>query len=514
MPRLFPYPSAGPRASEAAAAAASSLEPKRLASGGGRARRRSPGAWLAAAFFLLLAAWPDPGLASRRFPNILLISIDTLRYDRVSAHGYARPTTPHIDSLMRGGVRFDQARTPEPLTAPAMASVFTALHPHDHGASRNGLAMRPDLPSWTKILADRGYRTSAIVGNWTLRSELSGLEEHFGHYEAVLNRKRWGLFLGEATADDLNKAALRWLAGHLEREGDWPFLLWVHYVEPHAPYRFHKEVAARLGVSRRGSKSDHYDTEVAFVDRAVGDLLSEVYMRVPREDLLVIFLADHGESLGEHGYWGHGRNVYDPSLRIPMAFAWQDRIEPLPAIQDPASSIDIAATVFGLLGLEVPMSFAGQDWSGALTGETPVAGMPVAGTPVAGTPGAGTPGAGAPDVEPRITFHQAHKGAVQRRNNSNARRQGLLEIAIVTSGPEGLRKETLRVKDRHRRKLFDLGRDRAEMGSSVDTASPASDALAQWLSEVRIGLEAADDLPPPSLDDESIEQLRALGYID
>ena len=423
----------------------------------------------------------------RRFPNILVLSVDTLRYDRLSIHGYDRPTSPHIDNLMRNGVRFEQARTVEPLTAPSMASVFTSLYPHDHGASRNGLRMRPELPSWPQMLGGRGYKVAAFVGNWTLRNELLGLGEHFGTYEEVLNRKRWGIFLGEATAGDLNAQSLNWLETHLKNDGDWPFLLWVHYVEPHAPYRYWSKPARRLGIKNREKRSDRYDTEVAFVDNAIGELLSEVLMRVPSEDLLVIFLSDHGESLGEHGYWGHGRNLHDVGLRVPLGMMWRGKVPANHVVDAPASLLDIGPTILGLLGLPVPNAFDGHDWSPQLL-------------------------QGAEEPLGRTTFHQAHKGAVKRRRNTQARRLGLLEVGIVKNA---VSKEILRVKNEPpSRSLFDLNADPDELRSPVAKGSEPSDELREWLNRVRVGLEASDELPPPSLDQESLDQLRALGYIE
>ena len=148
-----------------------------------------------------VAASAGPAAAARRFPDVLLITVDTLRADRLSAYGYRRPTTPNLDALLAAGVRFSAARAVEPLTAPAMTSLLTALAPHEHGATRNGLAMRPGLQSWPRTLARRGYRSAAFVGNWTLRERLSGLQEHFGSYQTITSRRRWlGLLKGEATA--------------------------------------------------------------------------------------------------------------------------------------------------------------------------------------------------------------------------------------------------------------------------------------------------------------------------
>src|SRR6185295_11892589 len=112
-------------------------------------------------------------------PNVLLLTVDTLRADRLSGLGYGRPTSPHIDRLLREGVSFRAARTVEPLTTPSLTSMLTSREPHSHGATRNGLRLRPGLASLPTLLRAAGYDTAAFVGNWTLRHKLSGLGEHF-----------------------------------------------------------------------------------------------------------------------------------------------------------------------------------------------------------------------------------------------------------------------------------------------------------------------------------------------
>jgi choline-sulfatase len=418
-------------------------------------------------------------------PNILLVSVDTLRADRLSSYGYERNTTPVIDGLLARGVRFADARTIEPLTAPALASMLTSLPPHEHGASRNGLRMRGKLVSFSKILGRRGYSTAAFVGNWTLQDRLTGLGEHFETYSSVLNRKRWlGMVKSEATAEDLNERAVDWLDTHLEAERRKPFLLWVHYVEPHGPYELHSSMLDQLGIELGAEveAADRYDTEVAWVDARIGDLLAEVFERVSPQETLVVFVADHGESLGDHGYWGHGRHVYDASLRIPMGLVWEGMIAP--AVQpEPALIIDLAPTLLSAAGLQTPDFFQGFDWLPVVTGES-----------VAPTD--------------RVMLFQAHKGTVLGKEDPRkARQKGLLEVARLVEQ----RKELVRAGG-GRRQIYDLVDDPAETDSLA--SGELSPELARWLDEVQRGLELADNLPPPSLSDEDFEAMRALGYLD
>ena len=431
---------------------------------------------------LALTALGQPLLAA---PNILLISVDTLRADRLSSYGYARNTTPHLDALLARGARFTDARTVEPLTAPALASMLTSLPPHEHGASRNGLPMRGKLISFSKILGRRGYSTAAFVGNWTLQDRLTGMAEHFETYSSVLNRKRWlGMVKSEATAEDLNERALDWLDTHLDSERPKPFLLWIHYVEPHGPYQLHSSMLDQLEIDHSSElkASERYDTEVAWVDAHTGALLESVFDRVSRQETLVVFVADHGESLGDHGYWGHGRHAYDASLSIPMGLVWEGRIEP-GVRSEPALIIDLAPTLLSAAGLETPEFFQGFDWLPVLEGK------------------------GAAPVD-RVMLFQAHKGTVlDKEDATKARQRGLLEVARIAGG----KKEILRV-GRDRRQVFDLAADPGETRNRAD--GEPSPELKAWLEEVRRGLELADDLPPPSLSDEDLEAMKALGYLD
>lgn len=421
---------------------------------------------------------------------MVILTIDTLRSDRVSAYGYRRQTTPHLDRLLASGVRFTQARTAEPLTNPSLCSLFTSLYPHEHGATRNGLRLRPDASSVARILGRRGYATAAFVGNWTLRNAISGLGDHFQSYDEVLTRKRWlGLFKGEATAEDLTDAALAWL-GRRDPKSRRPFLLWVHYVEPHAPYRLQEPFAARLGIGTAGevSKSDRYDTEIAFADDHVGRLLAALAADPAlAANTVIVFAADHGESLGEHGDWGHGRTLYEQTLRIPLGIVWPGRIRP-GVVSAAAINLDVAPTILGLAGLPVPESFHGFDWSPVLRGEGEA-------------------------PRERVLWFQAHKGAVlSAREASSARRKGLLEVGVLF-WPEG-RKEVFRLAE-GRRSVFELGSDPGEIRNLAKTASPPSDRVQAWLTGLRRGLAASDRLAAAlAIDPESVRKLRALGYAD
>jgi len=334
------------------------------------------------------------------------------------------------------------------------------------------------------MLASRGWSTAAFVSNWTLKDNLTRLGEHFDHYGEVFTRKRWfGLLNSEATAEDVTDGALKWVSVHLQTAAPKPFLIWVHYVEPHAPYRFHKQYATRLGIMGRDPKrSDRYDTEVAAVDAAIGRLVAGIERHIAPDRMIVVFAADHGESLGEHDYWGHGRYLYEPSLRIPLGIRWKGTVEQR-LIDRQATILDIAPTILELVGIAPQDDLPGISWSAALTG-----------------------GALPPE---RVLCYQAHKGAVHgERDDDRKRSKGLLSVGIV----ERDRKEILRVKNNTNR-IFDLAADPGEL-TNLATGATASDDLLACLGTVSEGLGALDRLSSKKLDEETVEQLRALGYIE
>jgi arylsulfatase len=416
---------------------------------------------------------------------VVMVTVDALRADRMSCYGYQRPTSPAVDALLADGVRFANARTIEPLTGPAMCSMLTGIEPQKHAATRNGLRIRTGLDSLPKILSADGWRTAAFVSNWTLKDNLTRLGEHFDVYGEVFTRRRWfGLLNSEATAEDVTDETLEWVDGHFGSDPDQPIFLWVHYVEPHAPYRFHREYADRLGITDPDPvRSDRYDTEVAAVDSAIGRLVDGLGEHVPPDEMIVVFLADHGESLGEHDYWGHGRYLYEPSLRIPMGMVWKGTVEQEVFTQQ-ATVLDLAPTILDLLGLEVPEEFSGISWASAVT-------------------------TGEPPPERPICY-QAHKGAVHGEHDDDRKRsKGLLSVGIV----HGNRKEILRVKN-NSHMLFDLEADPGELESLVDDNGPPGDSLLECLGTISEDLGALDRLKAKKLDDETIEQLRALGYIE
>lgn len=419
-------------------------------------------------------------------PSIVVITVDALRADRLGSYGYPKTTSPNIDRLVSRGMRFERAWTPEPLTGPAMCSMVTGLEPHVHAATRNGLRMKPGLDSLPKILVEHGWRTAAFVGTWTLKDNLTLLGEHFETYGERLERRRWfGILNSEATCEDVTDDALDWLGEERKKGPEKPFFLWVHYIEPHAPYRFHEEYEDRLGINQdKLTKKDRYDTEIAAVDESIERLLEGVRQAVDDKNLLVVFTADHGESLGEHNFWGHGRYLYEPSLRIPLGIVWEGVI-PQGSVSSQANLIDIMPTLLELIGIEVPEDLPGTSWAGTLRGRA--------------------------ELDERRRCYQAHRGAVHggTHDNDRKRSKGLLWVGVI----ENHRKEIIKVS-RQVIQVYDLEADPQELENLASVDAIPSNDLAACFAQVTEGLGNLDQLATEKLDAETVEKLRALGYLE
>jgi arylsulfatase A-like enzyme len=347
--------------------------------------------------------------------------------------------------------------------------------------------MKPGLNSLPKILADDGWRTAAFVGTWTLKNNLTLLGEHFETYGERLDRRRWfGILNSEATCEDVTDDALDWLSEEPQEGPEKPFFLWVHYIEPHAPYRFNEEYAERLGFNDdKLTKKDRYDTEIAAVDESIGRLLDGISQAVDAKDLIVVFTADNGESVGEHNYWGHGRYLYEPSLRIPLGIVWKGVIQPGIASSQ-ATLLDLMPTLLELVGVEAPEDLPGSSWAKTASGGE--------------------------DLEERIGCYQAHRGAVHgnsARESDKKRSKGLLWVGVI----KGDLKEIVKV-GRQVIQMYDLATDPSELETLVSADAKPSDALAACFARITENLGSLDKLAVQKLDDETVEQLKALGYLE
>jgi arylsulfatase A-like enzyme/Tfp pilus assembly protein PilF len=266
-------------------------------------------------------------LAALSQPNIVLITIDTLRADHVGAYGASPGATPALDALASEGLRFENAISPVPLTRPAHASLFTGLYPQEHGIRDN---LPSKLDSSTPTLATRleaaGYETAAFVGSFLL-GRGSGFERGFGVFgdgSASGTGDRIGA-KAERRAEDVAAEALDYLANARP-----PFFLWVHFYDPHAPYDPPGEFAGK-----------GYAGEIAYADSHVGRLVTALRARGLLDSTLLVATADHGEGLGDHGEDEHGVLVYEETLRVPL-IAHGPGIAAGRVEREPMSLVDVA----------------------------------------------------------------------------------------------------------------------------------------------------------------------------
>ena len=333
--------------------AAESYDVLILGSGSPPTRRRCrSGPWYSARGLAALAtvalSWacggavPEPEV--ERPGSLLLVTIDTLRADRVGCYGHAAAATPVMDRLAARGVRFAEANSVAPMTFPAHTSLMTGTIPPQHGARDNGgHRALPELETLAEVLRAAGRRTGAFVAAFVLDS-IFGLDQGFEVYGDVPQREAEpGGEFEERPASEVNREAFAWLDG-LDAGED--FFLWVHYFEPHLPYPPAEELPAAF-------RDRPYDGEVAAADAALGELLAHLEGLGRTQSTLVVVTSDHGESLGEHGELTHSFFVYQAVLRVPLILAHPS----LPAgtvVQERVSLVDVAPTVLELLDVAPP----------------------------------------------------------------------------------------------------------------------------------------------------------------
>lgn len=279
--------------------------------GAGTAGRRGGLGGGALAAILVVAG---PGVAARRPPeprlDLILVTLDTVRSDRLGCYGSRIAETPVLDALAATGVRYARALAPAPLTLPAHASLMTGLDPPEHGLRDNGSDALPvDVPTLAATLSAAGYATAAFVASRVLDRRF-GLARGFDHYDDRMPAEIVGEYgYPERDAVQVTTAALEWLGAPARRALSRPYFLWIHYYDPHAPY----EPPARW---RSDSPEGNYAGEIAYLDHELGRLLAALPGSATRRVVAVV--GDHGEALGEHGERAHGLFLYRASLEVPM----------------------------------------------------------------------------------------------------------------------------------------------------------------------------------------------------
>ncbi len=350
-------------------------------------------------FFLLalalaLASCSKPQLEpDRERLNLILISLDTCRADRLSCYGYPRPTSPAIDTLAREGVLFIDCLANSTSTAPSHMSIFTGQYPSRHRLLANGGST---IPSHTlaDILSDYGWKTAAFTGH-------GSLQEKFGHglgfdtFESGVNETRTGIQRFTRNLPGVMPSALSWLD---ENQED-PFFLFLHGYDPHCPYWAPEswqdkfvthpvedfELEGQCGSPYFSEAlfdgdfptnlqylNDMYDAEIRAADQALGGLFQQLKRRKLFEKTVVIFTSDHGEVLGNHGFVGH-TSLWEEEMRIPFVVRFPDKRWQGTRRRDPVQQVDILPTALSALGVPIPGGTQGMDLYSMLEREESVA---------------------------------------------------------------------------------------------------------------------------------------------
>lgn len=393
--------------------------------------------------------------------NVVLISIDTCRADRLSCYGYQRTTTPNIDAIAAEGVMFRNVISPAPNTLPAHCSMLTGTNPPYHGVHDNQNYRLPESNvTLAETLKEHGYTTGAFVSAFVLDSQFS-LDQGFDTYDDNLTE---GLSPGrkrnERRAEDANRAASLWLKKHA---GD-RFFLFMHYYEPHAPYTPPEPFASRF-------RNDLYAGEIAYVDHQIGELVNGLKRLKLYDQTLIMVTADHGEGLGQHGETWHSYFIYHSTAKVPLVVKLPGRRKSR-TVDETVALIDIVPTVLSYLGIPVSSQVHGHDLSPYLSGKK------------------------------------------RSMNERYIYSESLVPTKYGCAPLFGLETRELKYIQTSRPELYDLIDDPGETTNLVDTSPQLARAFRERLRGVIADqLRTQSDSASAVLDEDSVRRLESLGYV-
>jgi len=418
---------------------------------------------IAALLACLAALLPACGRGPSAPPNILVVTLDTLRADRVGAYGYTAAQTPTLDALAARGARFTSATTTTPLTLSAHTSLFTGTWPTTHGVRDNtGFYVDDSVTTLAEVLKGRGYRTGGFVGAFVLDARW-GIAQGFDHYfdEFDLSEDVGpGLDAIQRRGAEVVDQATSWLG----QTSTQPFFAWVHLYDPHTPYDAPTEFASRFPATRDGA----YDAEIAYTDSQVGRLLAALTASGRLENTVVVVLADHGEQLGEHHEQSHGFFVYDASVQVPLVIAGPGVARRV--VSDQVRIVDVMPTILDLAGVAPQPGVQGTSLTPAMRGEK---------TSLL---------AFSESWYPRFHYGWSELQAV---------RDGRYKFILAPT-----------------RELYDVAADPGELKNLAATDSARADTMERALRAL-VAQTSRDSAPkaPQAVDAATEQRLRALGYV-
>jgi arylsulfatase A-like enzyme/Tfp pilus assembly protein PilF len=419
----------------------------------------------AAAFWFLPRFVPE----DRRPLNVVLVTADTLRADRLPIYGYDKVETPNLDRMAAASVVFEQATTVVPLTLPAHSSMFTGTFPMHHGVRDNGgYYLGQDQVTLAETLKENGYKTGGFVAAFVLDSRW-GLNQGFDHYwdDFELNKyENVGLDTVQRRGGEVLAEAVKWME---EVKND-RFFAWLHFYDVHTPYEPPEPYLSRY----KGYMGARYDGEIAYLDSLMGELLGWLEKNELEEDTLVVFIGDHGESLGQHEENTHGFFIYDAAMHVPFILKAPYRhIRPGLRVPAQVRSVDLMPTILDLVGTEAPATIQGTSLAPLLEGESEDLGL------------------------------LAYSESFYPRNH-----YGWSELKSIRNG-------VLHYIDAPRPELFDVLEDPNQTRNLAPQRAATVSELKTALDEMigRYGVEGIDEKGPESLDPDAQAQLAALGYL-
>jgi choline-sulfatase len=399
-------------------------------------------------------------------PNVILITLDTTRADRMGFLGSERGLTPHLDTLAHQSVVFTHAYSQVPLTTASHATILTGTYPQFHQVNDFGVPLAPELPYAPYIFRGNGYHTAAFVGSLVLDPETRsapGFDRGFDTYDAGFHRRHVGEDRYQAIerrGGEVIGRALTWLNAHPKG----PFFIWIHLYDAHDPYDPPEPYKTKYA-------SQPYDGEIAYVDAAVGKLLDQLRVRGLYEGALIALMADHGEALGEHGETTHGIFLYDETIHVPLLFKLPREHSAGTRIDSRAGLVDVLPTILQAVGIAVPPEVQGESLLSML----------------------------APATTP-------HDRPAYAESDYPHRTFGWSSLRSLRTG------KYLYIEAPHK-ELYDQAADPRAEHNLTATSAAVTNTLASQLDTFRQKTTTAKEAPKVSADPDLQERLNALGYV-
>jgi len=303
----------------------------------------------------------EPAAEEARGPNVLLISVDTLRADHLSFHGYGRATSPRLDAFAAQSTVFEEARSSASWTLPGLASILTSRFSSGHGCWTSESSLSAEVPTLAELFRDAGYDTACVVSHIFLTGRY-GLQRGFVHFDDELDFP--AVHPHETRSSPrVTERGVAWLEQKALAPDGHPWLLWLHYFDPHDTYLAHEEAPGFGGEH----EVDLYDGEIRYTDAHLGRVLEALERTGLAGETVVVLTADHGEEFRDHGGLRHGKTLYREQLHVPLVLR-APGFAPL-RVPELVRTVDVLPTLLELCGLAPPAGLEGRSLVPHMRGE-------------------------------------------------------------------------------------------------------------------------------------------------